>query len=326
MSVLIKDKTTGEWEQVAGGVSNSCAPIGAIFPFGGTSAPSGYLLCDGSAVSRTDYSALFAVIGTSFGAGDGSTTFNVPDLREATTKGVGLSGKSSNHYDSDGVALGEFIDDRFQGHWHNIKDSVSAEAGGTNRGRLGNIDSTGNDSIVRQPVTDGTNGVPRIGATTEVKAVGVNYIIKAKDVNLSVGGQALADRVETLETEYNSLLDLPEQIEAVEEDVEAMKSETSGSATIASGLLGQVTWTKIGRLVQVRVNNVRNESGAIAGGATICTGLPVAKSTTSFAIGRYPNEANVVDLISNGELRQTGMYSVASGIGMFGDFMYISAQ
>jgi len=128
------------------------------------------------------------------------------------------------------------------------------------------------------------------------------------------------------DTEYNSLLDLPDKIEAVEDDVEAMKSETSGSATIASGLLGQVTWTKIGRLVQVRVNNIRNESGAIAGGSTICTGLPVAKSTTSFAIGRYPNEANVVDLISNGELRQTGMYSVASGIGMFGDFVYISAQ
>ncbi len=128
------------------------------------------------------------------------------------------------------------------------------------------------------------------------------------------------------DTEYNSLLDLPEQIEAVEDDVEAMKSETSGFATIASGLSGEVTWTKIGRLVQVRVNNIRNESGAIAGGATICTGLPVAKNTTSFAIGRYPNEANVVDLISNGELRQTGMYSVAGGIGMFGDFMYISAQ
>lgn len=128
------------------------------------------------------------------------------------------------------------------------------------------------------------------------------------------------------DTEYNSLLDLPDKIEAVEDDVEAMKSETSGFATIASGLSGEVTWTKIGRLVQVRVNNIRNESGAIAGGATICTGLPVAKNTTSFAIGRYPNEANVVDLISNGELRQTGMYSVAGGIGMFGDFMYISAQ
>ena len=198
MSLAVK--VDGVWVPAAGSVSYSYAPIGAIFPFGGTSAPSGYLMCDGSAVSRTDYSALFAVIGTSFGAGDGSTTFNVPDLREATTKGVGLSGKSSNHYDSDGVALGEFIDDRFQGHWHNIMDSASSEGGGTNRGRLGNTNSTGNDSFVRQPVTDGTNGTPRTGATTEVKAVGVNYIIKSKDVNLSGGGQALADRVETLET------------------------------------------------------------------------------------------------------------------------------
>lgn len=55
--------------------------VGTIIPYGGTSAPTGYLLCDGSAVSRTTYSALYAAIGTTFGSGDGSTTFNVPDLR-----------------------------------------------------------------------------------------------------------------------------------------------------------------------------------------------------------------------------------------------------
>jgi microcystin-dependent protein len=57
------------------------APTGAIVMFAGSSAPSGYLMCDGSAVSRTVYSALFSIIGVSYGAGDSSTTFNVPDLR-----------------------------------------------------------------------------------------------------------------------------------------------------------------------------------------------------------------------------------------------------
>lgn len=57
------------------------APIGSIIDYAGASAPTGYLLCDGSAVSRSTYAALFAIISTTFGTGDGSTTFNVPDLR-----------------------------------------------------------------------------------------------------------------------------------------------------------------------------------------------------------------------------------------------------
>ncbi len=53
---------------------------GTIKMFGGTSAPTGFALCDGSAISRTTFATLFAVIGTTFGSGDGSTTFNVPDM------------------------------------------------------------------------------------------------------------------------------------------------------------------------------------------------------------------------------------------------------
>lgn len=55
-------------------------PIGAVLPFAGSAAPTGFLLCDGTAVSRTTYAALFAIIGTAYGAGDGSSTFNVPSL------------------------------------------------------------------------------------------------------------------------------------------------------------------------------------------------------------------------------------------------------
>lgn len=55
-------------------------PTGSILPFGGSAAPTGFLLCDGSAVSRTTYATLFAVIGTTYGSGDGTTTFNLPQL------------------------------------------------------------------------------------------------------------------------------------------------------------------------------------------------------------------------------------------------------
>ena len=56
-------------------------PSGMLTPFAGATAPDGWLLSDGSAVNRTTYSALFTAIGTTYGAGDGSTTFNLPDLR-----------------------------------------------------------------------------------------------------------------------------------------------------------------------------------------------------------------------------------------------------
>ncbi|MBR2008287.1 MAG: tail fiber protein [Alistipes sp.] len=70
--------------QVDAMIANAVAlaePTGSIKPFAGTTIPDGYLLCDGSAVSRTTYAALFAVIGTTYGTGDGSTTFNLPDCR-----------------------------------------------------------------------------------------------------------------------------------------------------------------------------------------------------------------------------------------------------
>ena len=54
--------------------------VGEIVMYGGTAAPTGWLVCDGSAVSRADHAALFGVLGTRYGSGDGSTTFNVPNL------------------------------------------------------------------------------------------------------------------------------------------------------------------------------------------------------------------------------------------------------
>lgn len=72
-------------------------PAGVFLPYGGTSAPSGFLLCHGQAVSRSTYSALFAAIGTAGGSGDGSTTFNVPDLRGRVIAGLdNMGGTSAN--------------------------------------------------------------------------------------------------------------------------------------------------------------------------------------------------------------------------------------
>ena len=61
--------------------------VGAIKPWTKATAPAGYVLCDGAAISRTDYADLFAVISTTYGAGNGSTTFNVPNLQGKTPQG-----------------------------------------------------------------------------------------------------------------------------------------------------------------------------------------------------------------------------------------------
>lgn len=67
-------------------------PVGVVQAFAGSTIPTGWLLCDGSAVSRTNYAALYAVIGTTYGAGNGSTTFNLPNLTDKFIQGSGTVG------------------------------------------------------------------------------------------------------------------------------------------------------------------------------------------------------------------------------------------
>src|SRR5690606_34297519 len=70
-------------------------PIGTVVDYAGTTAPAGWLFCAGQAVSRSTYAALFAVIGTTYGSGNGSTTFNLPDLRGRVTAGRDNMGGTS---------------------------------------------------------------------------------------------------------------------------------------------------------------------------------------------------------------------------------------
>ena len=74
-------------------------PIGTILDFAAATPPTGYLVCNGDAVPRSTYAALFAVIGTTWGSGDGSTTFNIPDFRGRTSigSGTGTGGNATAH-------------------------------------------------------------------------------------------------------------------------------------------------------------------------------------------------------------------------------------
>lgn len=76
-----------EASQLAGAVSD-LMPAGVILPYGGATAPAGWLLCNGAQISRTTYAKLFAAIGTAHGSGNGSSTFHLPDLRGRFLRGT----------------------------------------------------------------------------------------------------------------------------------------------------------------------------------------------------------------------------------------------
>jgi len=90
--LLLYDATDGIFVVAGGGGG---IPVGSIMPYGGSSAPIGWLLCQGQAVSRTTYASLFAVLGTAYGAGDGHTTFNLPNLQQRFPLGKAASGVGS---------------------------------------------------------------------------------------------------------------------------------------------------------------------------------------------------------------------------------------
>jgi len=106
---------------IASAVSDEVGlPVSSVIAYAGSAAPTGWLLCDGSAISRSDYRILFDVIGTTYGTGDGATTFNLPDLRGRFPLGKAASGTGSTL-----GATGGAIDHTHTGpsHTHNVTGS-----------------------------------------------------------------------------------------------------------------------------------------------------------------------------------------------------------
>lgn len=161
-------------------ISATTVPSGQISMYGGSSAPSGYLLCDGSAVSRTTYAALFTAISTTFGVGNGTTTFNVPDIRGIFVRGAGTHGTLTN---ANGTAfsgtLGTQENDKMQGHAHsgNFPQVNGSHVNDVGTGTLYGTGST-NSASIGNPSTDGANGTPRTGTETNPANISLTYIIK----------------------------------------------------------------------------------------------------------------------------------------------------
>ena len=136
-------------------------PPGSITAFAAITPPTGYLVCDGSQVSRTTYADLYAVIGDTYGAGDGSTTFNLPDLR-----GEFIRGFDDGRGADTGRVFGSFQADEFASHTHT---GTSGDAG-TDPARIGG----GNRDVDTGIYTTSATG----GDETRPRNVAMNYIIK----------------------------------------------------------------------------------------------------------------------------------------------------
>lgn len=160
----------------AWGASSDSVPTGAIFAYGGSVAPTGYVLGDGSAVSRTGQAALFALYGTTFGAGDGSTTFNLPDLRGRIPVGKGTNASVDTLGESDGVAVGNRRPQhRHTGHSHTSPYALS-DVGGANAAVVLGDATTPFFSVPTSSV-DGGSGVATDSLDAPAYLV-LNYIIK----------------------------------------------------------------------------------------------------------------------------------------------------
>jgi microcystin-dependent protein len=136
-------KTTGVtlntgWLDLAQASGATAAiPPGTVSQFAGAAAPTGWLICDGTAINRSTYATLFAVIGTTYGAGDGSTTFNLPDLRGRVPVGYAAGGKTEVATLGNNDGLAENL--RTISHHHTYRDPGTSDGTGAAGGSTGPV-------------------------------------------------------------------------------------------------------------------------------------------------------------------------------------------
>jgi microcystin-dependent protein len=167
-------------------------PTGVVAPFAGAAAPTGWLLCYGQAVSRSTYGGLFTAIGTTYGSGDGGSTFNLPDLRGRSVFGVdNMGGTAAGRVTSAGSGItGTTLgaaggDERLHQHNHSITDpghahtvthAVGVQGSGGGSGWLSGTGSTVTSANAATGITLADAGT---GASQNMPPVMMlNYIIK----------------------------------------------------------------------------------------------------------------------------------------------------
>jgi len=153
--IMVWSSSNNKWE-----VGNPGGTTASVIATTTTAIPLGFLECDGSAISRTTYAALFAITGTLYGIGDGSTTFNIPDLRGEFIRGF----DNARGIDA-GRGIGSFQADEFESHSHpsSAFDSTSIH-----------FAASGGENVANDGTATGLSG----GTETRPRNVAMVYIIK----------------------------------------------------------------------------------------------------------------------------------------------------
>jgi microcystin-dependent protein len=150
---------------------------GTVLAFAGSTPPEGYLECDGAALSRTAYAALYAAIGTAFGAGDGSTTFNLPDLR-----GEFVRGWDHGRGVDAGRALGSAQADALQNITGAVTGVVMSGASAASGAFAATLTQSGiingGTSWTHKTLTLDASSVARTASETRPRNVALMFIIK----------------------------------------------------------------------------------------------------------------------------------------------------
>lgn len=347
-----KVNSDGSLTRVAGGTLYADAPVGAIMPYGGTTAPDGFLLCQGQAVSRTTYAELFKVIGTAFGAGDGSITFNVPDLRETVPVGSGTRGNGVTDHDT--YTVGQFKDDQKQTHTHTIshthtRGTMDITGSLTNynatNAASGYYDASG--AFVHNGVTGSYAHSPV--PSGDVNVLGIDFIASRNWTgNTSEPSNANSgnDTGRTGTTTHGKQLGVNYIIKATQVGAPAdlapvdvvengnMKAVTSNAVydtlmnittltptkTANVGIIYEAEFLRIGRLVFVNLN-------LIVSSGILFTGLPKPTSRQTFTINGFYETDKALRLIvnTNGSI-ETDNSSTITNQNVGGHIVYITAE
>jgi microcystin-dependent protein len=190
-----------------GGGGGDTIPPGVTVPYGGSAAPPGWLLCQGQAVSRTTYADLFAAVGTRFGAGDGASTFNVPNMVDRFPVGAGGKYAPGSSGGAETVTLtvamlpvhthtinhdhGAFNTASTGGHRHKLQTSNDGtNVSGATLQRAGNSGAADSDAAVETtgahahsinvPAFAGTSGATGSGQGVPIvpRYTAFNYLVK----------------------------------------------------------------------------------------------------------------------------------------------------
>lgn len=213
---------SGTLNLLAGGTVFADNPIGSILPFGGSTAPAGWMLCQGQAISRTAYADLFAVIGTSYGAGNGTTTFNIPDLRGKVPVGQSSDTEFNALGKTGGEKTHKLTVTELPSHAHKTGIRTDAAYG------AGPVGSTTAQVLFSQTVSD-TSYIGGNGAHNNLQPYNtVNYIIKVTSIGIP--------------SDFETAVD--EKID----DITAIEYNTPSLVSQSNYTFGKCQYTKTGHL------------------------------------------------------------------------------